>query len=76
MHRFFRFCLAALLLFSPTACGSAPAPGSDGPSQPEVPVQSEAPDAPAEAEPEPEPEPYTILDPTVMPEGGVRDGVA
>ena len=26
-------------------------------------------------EPEPEPEPYTILDPTVMPEGGVRDGV-
>ena len=72
MHRFFRFCLAALLLFSLTACGSAPAPGSDGPSQPEVPVQSEAPDAPAEAEPEP----YTILDPTVMPEGGVRDGVA
>ena len=26
-------------------------------------------------EPEPEAEPYEILDPTVMPEGGVRDGV-
>ncbi len=26
-------------------------------------------------EPEPEPEPYQILDPTVMPEGGQRDGV-
>ena len=25
--------------------------------------------------PEPEKEPYTIYDPTVMPEGGVRDGV-
>lgn len=28
-----------------------------------------------EPEPEPEPEPYTILDPTVMPEAGSRDGV-
>src|SRR5574344_3300 len=35
---------------------------------------SSAPAAP-EPEPEPEPEPYTILDPTVQPEGGVRDGV-
>ena len=26
-------------------------------------------------EPEPEPEPYAIYDPTVMPEGGERDGV-
>ena len=66
-----------------TACGSAPAPGSDGPSQPEEPsAQSDASGAPSEepqetpAEPEkPEPEPYTILDPTVMPEGGSRDGV-
>ena len=83
MRRFSYVVLAALLLFSLTACGSAPAPGSDGPSQPEEPsVQSDASGAPSEepqetpAEPEkPEPEPYTILDPTVMPEGGSRDGV-
>ena len=83
MCRIFRCFLAALLLFSLTACGSAPAPGSDGPSQPEEPsAQSDASGAPSEepqetpAEPEkPEPEPYTILDPTVMPEGGSRDGV-
>lgn len=83
MYRIFRCILAALLLFSLTACGSAPAPGSDGPSQPEEPsAQSDASGAPSEepqetpVEPEkPEPEPYTILDPTVMPEGGSRDGV-
>ena len=83
MRRFSYVVLAALLLFSLTACGSAPAPGSDGPSQPEEPsAQSNASGAPSEepqetpAEPEkPEPEPYTILDPTVMPEGGSRDGV-
>ena len=83
MCRIFRCFLAALLLLSLTACGSAPAPGSDGPSQPEEPsAQSDASGAPSEepqetpAEPEkPEPEPYTILDPTVMPEGGSRDGV-
>ena len=71
--------LLSLLLLSLTACGSAPAPGADGPSKPELPAQTEAPapEAPAEvpAEPKPEPAPYTILDPTVMPEGGVRDGV-
>ena len=65
--------LLSLLLLSLTACGSAPAPGSDGPSQPEPPAQAETPEADAPAEPEPEP--YTILDPTVQPEGGVRDGV-
>ena len=83
MYRIFRCILAALLLFSLTACGSAPAPGSDGPSQTEEPsAQSDASGAPSEepqetpVEPEkPEPEPYTILDPTVMPEGGSRDGV-
>ena len=32
-------------------------------------------DPPSQPEPLPEPEPYEILDPTVMPEGGVRDGV-
>ena len=39
-------------------------------------ASSEAPaETPAQPEPLPEPEPYEILDPTVMPEGGVRDGV-
>ena len=83
MRRLFACFFACLMLLSLTACGSAPAPGSDGPSQPEEPsAQSDASGAPSEepqetpAEPEkPEPEPYTILDPTVMPEGGSRDGV-
>ena len=73
MRRFTALFLVCLMLLSLTACGSAPAPGSDGPSQPEPPAQAETPEADAPAEPEPEP--YTILDPTVQPEGGVRDGV-
>ena len=73
MRRMTNLLLALLLLLSLTACSSAPAPGSDGPSQPEPPAQAETPAADAPAEPEPEP--YTILDPTVQPEGGVRDGV-
>ena len=73
MRRMTDLLLALLLLLSLTACRSAPAPGSDGPSQPEPPAQAETPEADAPAEPEPEP--YTILDPTVQPEGGVRDGV-
>ena len=71
MRRMTNLLLALLLLLSLTACSSAPAPGSDGPSQPEPPAQAETPEADAPAEPEP----YTILDPTVQPEGGVRDGV-
>lgn len=75
MRRTISLLLTLLLLLSLAACGSsAPAPGSDGPSQPEKP-SAEAAEAPPEPEPEPEPESYTILDPTVMPEGGVRDGV-
>ncbi|MBP3508466.1 polysaccharide deacetylase family protein [Oscillibacter sp.] len=76
MRRITSLLFALLLLLSLTACGSpAPAsPGSSGPSQPEEP-SVEAPEADAPAEPEPEPEPYTILDPTVQPEGGIRDGV-
>lgn len=76
MRRITSLLFALLLLLSLTACGS-PAPasrGSSGPSQPEE-LSVEAPEADAPAEPEPEPEPYTILDPTVQPEGGVRDGV-
>ena len=71
MRRLTALLLVLLLLLSTAACGGAsdeeetPAPGSDGASEP---VEEEEP-AP------PEPEPYDIYDPTVMPEGGVRDGV-
>ena len=69
MRRFNALLLTLLLLLSLAACA---APGSDG--------SAPAPDSEETAEPEepetPEPEPYTILDPTVMPEGGVRDGVS
>ncbi len=62
--------LALVLLISLTlsGCGEKPA---------ETPPPPEKITAPAEPLPpeEPEPEPYTIIDPTVMPEGGVRDGV-
>ena len=76
MRRFFCVFLAALLLFSLSACGSAPAPGSSGPSQPVEPsTQEEQPSAEVPQETPAQPEPYTILDPTVMPEGGSRDGV-
>ena len=75
MRRIFRCFLAALLLFSMTACGArTPSNDPSAPAEDTPGVQ----DAPQEesAEPEaPEPEPYTILDPTVMPEGGSRDGV-
>ena len=75
MRRMTNLLLALLLLLSLTACGGshAPAPGSDGPSQPEAPAQADAPED--ETPVEPEPEPYSILDPAVQPEGGVRDGV-
>ena len=70
MKKFFSLLLALSLALSLTACGGQ---SSDPPA--------EGPDAPDAGEGEPvevlppEPEPYTILDPTVMPEGGVRDGV-
>ena len=73
MQRVTSFLLTLLLLAALTACGGAPAPGSSGPSQPQEPPPQEA---SPEPESPPEPEPYTILDPTVMPEGGMRDGVA
>ena len=72
MRRAISLFFALLLLLSLAACGSAPAPAADAPSQTEEPP-AEVPEAPPE--PEPEPEPYTILDPTVQPEGDVRDGV-
>ena len=71
MRRLTCFFLALLLLLSLAACGQAP---DQTPSQPvEGQTEPEAPEAPAE--PESEPEPYIISDPTVMPKGGVRDGV-
>ena len=72
MRRAISLFFALLLLLSLAACGSAPAPAADAPSQTEEPP-AEVPEAPPELEQEPEP--YTILDPTVQPEGGVRDGV-
>ena len=71
--------LALTLLL--TACssggGNTPQtpPTSPDPAGPTEPVEPPEPEPDPEPEPEPEPEPYQILDPTVMPEGGVRDGV-
>ena len=80
MHRFSTFLLACLMLLSLTACGGSE-PSQTGETAP--PAQTEEADSPGsqgasepEQEPVPEPEPYPILDPTVMPEGGSRDGVA
>ena len=80
-----------LLFTSACAGGEGTQDTPDAPDSPPVqeqtpPAETDAPDEPApepEAEPEPEPEPpapvekepYEILDPTVMPEGGERDGV-
>ena len=73
--------LALTLLL--TACssggGNTPqtpptSPDPAGPAEPVEPPEPE-PDPEPEPEPDPAPEPYQILDPTVMPEGGVRDGV-
>ena len=70
MRRLTAFLLTLLMLLSLAACGGQtsdpPAEGSDAPDAGEG--------EPVEVLP-PEPEPYDILDPTVMPEGGVRDGV-
>ncbi|WP_298032404.1 polysaccharide deacetylase family protein [uncultured Dysosmobacter sp.] len=73
MRRIPALLLTLLLLSSLAACGGhAPtAPENDGPSQPESPDQAKVPEEPEM----PEPEPYVIYDPTVLPEGGVRDGV-
>ena len=73
MPRLTALLLLLALLLSLTACGQTPsaAPPAEDPAPP---VRDEAPEP--EPEPEPEPAPYEILDPTVMPAGGSRDGVA
>ena len=74
MQRLTALLLAALLLFSMTACGQQAEPSAE--NAPSLPV--EAPEAVPEIpepEPEPEPAPYVISSPTVMPEGGTKDGV-
>ena len=73
MPRFTAFLLLLALLLSLTACGQTPA--SAPPAEDPAP-SAQDPAPPEELEPEPEPGPYEILDPTVMPAGGSRDGVA
>lgn len=67
MRRLICLFLSLLLLLSVTACGTPAAPEGDEVEPPaqEVPEEPEAPTV----------EPYEILDPTVQPEGSVRDGV-
>ena len=65
MRRIASFLLLLSLLLTLTGCGQSAATGN---TQDPVPEPSE--------ETPPTPEPYTILDPTVQPEGGERDGVA
>ncbi len=65
--------LALALLLSLAACG-----GNNGSADLEengTHNTQNPQDTVPEPEPEPEPEPYDIYDPTVMPEGGSRDGV-
>ena len=65
--------LALALLLSLAACGGNN--GSDDLEENGTPNTQDPQDTVPEPEPEPEPEPYDIYAPTVMPEGGSRDGV-
>lgn len=68
MRRLTALLLALLLLAALPACSASDdSPESSAGSPAETPGTGTG--------AEPEPEPYTILDPTVMPEGGSRDGV-
>ena len=62
MRRVISGLLVLLMLIPLASCGGNPAPPADS----GVTEEPEEPKAP---------EPYEILDPTVMPEGGVRDGI-
>lgn len=70
MRRIISCLLALLMIGSLAACGGSPAQTED----PDTAAEGEVGESPEE-EATPQPEPYEILDPTVMPEGGVRDGV-
>ena len=70
MRRLTALLLACLLLCSLTACG-----GSSSVPEDSAPAGDEETSQEPEEETPPEPEPYDIYDPTVMPEGGTRDGV-
>ena len=70
MRRLMILLFTALLLLSTAACGASDAPAAEDETISQV--ENDPPEEPQS----PEPEPYDILDPTVMPEGGVRDGVA
>ncbi len=92
MKRFLALLMALTLLLASACSSGARQDGQTDPNppadqEPTTPPADQT--APSDAEPEPEPEPapepepkpveqepYEILDPTVMPEGGQRDGVA
>ena len=79
MQRIISILLLLAMLLALTACAS-PATAPDAPPEESSPVDSETEETPEEAPPPEEEsavqqEPYEILDPTVMPEGGARDGV-
>lgn len=79
MQRIISILLLLAMLLALTACAS-PAAAPDAPPEESSPVDSETEETPEETPPPEEEsavqqEPYEILDPTVMPEGGVRDGV-
>ena len=88
MKKIVSLILACIFVLSLCACGSkAPETGGHT-SEDETFLQDEAKpgegesassgiaeETPTQPEPLPEPEPYEIYDPTVMPEGGARDGV-
>ena len=72
MRRMTSLLLLLCLLLSLVSCGKQETPQEgDSPDQ----AETGSPETEAPEEVPPEPEPYDILDPTVMPEGGSRDGV-
>ena len=78
MRRIISILLLLAMLLALTACASPAAVPDTPPEEPSA-AGNETEEPPEEAPPEEEPavqqESYEILDPTVMPEGGVRDGV-
>ncbi len=89
MKRFLAVLLAVAMMLALASCAADNAPNGEQDPQdqtqqdPEQNSETEVPEPEPEPEPQPEPEPepepvveeYVILDPTVEPEGGERDGV-